>query len=151
MKKYRDLLDGKIVSVNNFTFDDGSLDHAWNTGRICYVLYADDEYEYLLPITHENKHNNTKRYFYITESDFEEFYESRYKESTLFRKNQKNSKNSSDIEGYINLSNIYKYPIVYRDEIGKISFDTYKKIRNKLLHYHHTNSFDEIINKAITK
>ena len=86
MKKYNNSLEGKLIVVNNFSFSTGKLDHAWNTGRICIIIYSDDDYEYVLPITHSIKNKYRNEYFYINKNNFSEFYDSRYKEYVLSNK-----------------------------------------------------------------
>ena len=148
MNKYDMILEGKIVVIRNFVFEDGKLDHAWNTGRICLVVYADDNYEYVLPITHAIKDNCEYHHFYIDKSSFLDFYSSRYKEKSIKHK-KKDSKNNQDVCGYINIKKLYKFPVAYRDEIGKLNYDCFKKILSKLHYFHDTKSIEELISKSI--
>lgn len=151
MEKYNLMLEGKIILVKNMNFSNGDKDHAWNSGRPCVILYVDDEFEYVLPITHSIHEKFINKYFYIDNNLILEFYDKRFKETILKRKNKLNSKNAKVISGYINLRHIYKIPIAYRDEIGKIKYDSYKDIINNLNKYHAVNSLEESLEKAVVK
>jgi len=133
---YNNLLEGRIIVVNNFSFYNGKLDHAWNTGRICLVLYTSDEFEYVLPITHRISVLYKDEYFFIDETNIQEYYKNRFRENTITRNKKKGSKNSNDIRGYIDLKYVYKIPIAYRDEIGKITYKTYLNLKKGLENYH---------------
>ena len=145
-KNYNGLLEGKIIVVNNFSFYNGKLDHAWNKGRMCIILYSDDEYEYVLPITHKIKELYKRDYLYINEKNFLEFYSKRNREYIIKRVDKKiRSKNYNDINGYVDLRCIYKIPIAFRDEIGKVNYQTYLKLKNDLLSYHDKNNLNDIL------
>lgn len=44
---------GKIVYIKNIVFakEENKLDHAYNTGRHCLLIYSDEEYDYFLAIS----------------------------------------------------------------------------------------------------
>jgi len=151
MDKYDYMLEGKIIVVRNFSFHGGILDHAWNNGRLCLVIYSDDEYEYVLPMTHSIIKDFKYKYYYIKESDFSVFYEKRIKDSTLKYKHKPNAIYNKNVKGYIDLRHVYKIPVSFRDEIGKINYERFKKVLSKLNYYHHTNSLEETIEKGIVK
>lgn len=43
---------GKIVYIKNIVFakEENKLDHAYNTGRPCLLIYSDEEYDYFLVV-----------------------------------------------------------------------------------------------------
>lgn len=151
MDNYDRMLEGRITAINNFVFEDGKLDHAWKNGRLCLIIYADDEYEYVLPITHYVSEKLKSKYYYISDDSFKEKYKRRLKETTLTYKNKLDSKNKNEVSGYINLRNIYKVPIAYRNEIGKLKYKVYKNIIKKLNYLHKTESLEEVINERVIK
>ena len=50
MVMYENDYIGKIVYIKNIVFAKGEtkLDHAYNTGRPCLLIYNDEEYDYFL-------------------------------------------------------------------------------------------------------
>lgn len=136
--KYEYIDEGKVIIVNNFRFEDGKLDHAWNRGRPCLILFSDDKYEYVLPIKSEVKKSNYFDKYPINKNSFEEFNEVGYNENTLnefiggTKKTRISSHMKKDLSGYVNLEHIFKIPIAYRNEIGKIKKNIFKEIVNKL-------------------
>lgn len=152
--KYEYLDEGKIIVVNNFRFEDGSLDHSWNKGRLCLILFIDNEYEYVLPIKSDVKEINFPDKYYIDKSSFEFFYDRGYNETTLndfigYSKNYRiKSKINKDLSGYVSLEHVFKIPIAYRNEIGKLDYDTYKSIIEKLHKIQKTTNDEELKERA---
>lgn len=151
MEKYDLMLEGKVIIVKKLLFYHGKLDHAWNAGRPCLVIYSDDEFEYILPITHAIKDKYLNDYEYINNDSFLVVYDKRFRENVLNKRKKLSNKNENKTSGYINLRHVYKIPVAFRSEIGKIKYDCYKKIIKKLKNHHHTNTLEEIIKKAVIK
>lgn len=158
-KKYENMQEGKIIVVKNFKFEDEKIDHAWNLGRLCIVLYSDDEYEYVLPITTYIANTSLrKKYYYINDNSFLFFYKNRYVENTLFKYVGQNTKHNSfrnthsqsKAQGYINLRNIYKIPVMFRDEIGKLHYKVYNNILNKTKELHQLDT-EELKQSALLR
>lgn len=142
--KYNNDMIGKIIFVNSFIFDNGQLDHAWNTGRPCLVIDADEEYEYVLPITHEIKEQFYHEFYYINELDYEDIYLNRIIESALNYRTKKGFKHATTVSGYVNLLKKYPIQIAYRDEVGKLNKNTFESIIVKYKNYHHMIDGEEI-------
>lgn len=156
--KYENLQEGKIIIVNNFKFEDGSLDHAWNKGRPCLILFVDDDYEYIAPIKSElKKDTHFIDKYYINDENMLYFYNNFYVESTLrpYKYNKRsnklirNAKGKKHIEGYINLEAIYKLPVAFRNEICKLDYDAFKSVIEKLHNIHNIKDNNELKEKAI--
>lgn len=159
-KNYENIQEGKIIVVKNFKFEDDKIDHAWNLGRLCIVLYTDNEYEYVLPITSYYIGNTSlrKKFYFINDNSFLFFYKNRYVDNTLIKYIGKNTKNNllknthkqSKVYGYINLRNIYKIPITYRDEIGKVHYEVYNNIIKKTKDLHQKDN-EELKQSALLR
>ena len=65
--------------------------------------------------------------------------------------NKIDSKNNIEINGWINLCCVYKIPIAFRSEIGKINYKYYREVINTLNSYHKTNNLKESIQKAVVR
>lgn len=154
---YEHKKDGTVIVVNNFKFEDDSLDHSWNSGRLCLVLFTDEEYEYVISMTSHVKDVLKTYYHYINDDNFMYYYKTRYIESTLKkfqnRKREYNSlksnSNRTNVSGYLDLRKVYKIPVAYRDEIGKINYDDYKKILKRIRKKQNLENDEEI--KMISK
>lgn len=148
MSKYENETIGKIVIIKNIIFKDGvtkkkGLDHAWKFGRPCLIVYSDNEYDYFVTITSTPKNEKYKNEHFILEN--EHFIPTQISRYTNY--NFKRSKNKT-IAGSVTLDTIYKIPISGHEEIGKITFETYKSIIENLKKLFHTESLDELITKA---
>ena len=85
------------------------------------------------------------------------YYKNRYVESTLKKfqsKNRehnslKNNLNKTNVSGYLDLRKIYKIPVAYRDEIGKINYEDYKKILKRIRKKQNLENNEDI--KSISK
>lgn len=156
-KNYELKKDGTIILVNNFKFSDNTLDHAWKAGRICLVLFTDEEYEYVIPMTSYVKESLRENYYYINDDNFMYYYKLRYIESTLKKFQNKRSEhnslksnmNKTNVSGYLNLRKIYKIPVAFRDEIGKINYEDYKKILKRIRKKQNLENNEDI--KSISK
>ena len=152
--KYENIDEGKVIIVNNFRFEDGKLDHAWNRGRPCLILFSDEEYQYVLPIKSEVRKVDNSDKYPITKKSFESFNEIGYNDFTLntFIRGTKNVKITGymkkDISGYVNLEHIFKLPIAFRNEIGKIKKNIFQEIINKLYQVQKTNDAHELTERA---
>lgn len=60
-----------------------------------------------------------------------------------------NAKGRQNIEGYINLNNIYKIPVTFRNEVAKISYDVYQNVIKKLYYFHKVKNEEEIKKLAL--
>lgn len=141
---------GNIAIIKNIIFSDNEkmeLDHAWSHGRPCLILFEDNEYYYFLTITSTERFSPkyVKQYFKIEENDYKYRYKSRYTNKFL---NKKNSSNSI-LKGWVNLENIYKIPIYGLDALGKIKFDFYKNVVQRLKEYHKNENLNELMEKVI--
>lgn len=145
MNKYEQDAIGKIIIVRNIVFSSTKIikkeiDHAWKNGRPCIIIYSDDEYDYFLPI----KSNVTKKfnyqYFILNENGLLDRNIHKYSKSKV--------NNSHSFTGAINLDTIYKIPISGHDEVGKVTWETFKNIVEKLKEYHQNDNLQEIINRA---
>lgn len=152
--KYEYLDEGKVIIVNNLRFEDGTIDHAWNKGRPCLVLFSDDEYEYILPIKSEIKNEHYFDKIPFDKDSFLYFNEKGYNETTLndFIGTSKHcrikTKIKKELSGYINLGHVLKIPIAYRNEIGKFKYDFFKKIIDRLHKIQKTKNNEELKEKA---
>ena len=148
MSKYENEPIGTIVIIKNIIFKDSvtkkkEIDHAWKFGRPCLIIYSDDEYDYLLTITSTPKKSKYKNeHFSLKDEHLIPTQISRYTNYNI-----KKSENKT-IEGSITLDTIYKIPISGHEELGKITFETYKLIINNLKTLHHKENLDELITKA---
>lgn len=148
MSKYENETIGKIVIIKNIIFKDRvtkkkGLDHAWEFGRPCLIIYSDNEYDYFVTITSKQKKEKYKIEHFILEN--EHFIPTQISRYTNY--NLKKSK-SKTIEGSVTLSTIYKIPISGHEEIGKITFETYKTIIENLKTLYQSENLDELITKA---
>lgn len=148
MNTYERETIGNIILMRNIIFqnpDDkkSELDHSWKEGRPCIIIYSDEEFDYFLPI----KSN-------ITDSKFEYHYipinekNILYKSIKMFRKNNINKLFKKETKGYINLETIYKTPISWHDEIGKITFKKYKSIIQRLKEYYKVKELNKLFEEA---
>lgn len=149
MKQYEREEMGNIVIIKGITFYNTitkkqELDHSWKNGRPCLIIYSDDEYDYFLTFTKTERTSEIykKQYYPITEDEILYSYE--YK-NTINKKNR-----DKDIQGYINLGNVYKTPIYGKDEIKKVTFETYKEIIEGLKSFHKNQDLNEIMKTATT-
>lgn len=148
MNTYEREIIGNIVIVKNIIFKNivinkNELDHSYKYGRPCIIIYSDEEYDYLLTLTSQNK-GNQSNYLKLEEEDllpitFHRFYKEDVRKKQLHK---------MTLKGYINLENIYKMPISGHDEVGKVTFESFKNIISKLKKYHQKDSLEEIIANA---
>lgn len=155
-REYERQDEGKIIIVNNLRFEDGRIDHAWNTGRPCLLLFSDDEYEYVVPLKSELKKDTyLKEKFPLTDEDILCFYRYGYFENTLQKKNPKKRQvgviAKKDMYGYINVETIYKIPVAYRNEICKVTYETYQNILSKIKNLHKIEKEEEIKERALNR
>ncbi|MGM9882507.1 MAG: hypothetical protein ACI31S_06700 [Bacilli bacterium] len=137
---------GNIIIVKNIIFKNTIInknvpDHSFNYGRPCIIIYSDEKYDYLLTLTSKEK-EYPNQYFKLEENDLLPMEIYRYRKYDRKKSRQKKT------TGFINLQNIYKIPISGHDLIGKVTFNTFKEVINKLKKYHKENSLKEIIVKA---
>lgn len=126
---YNNSVIGCVVYVKDIIFNDNNkrkLDHAYNSGRPCLIIYTDDEFDYFLPLTHSKKGISKNQCYEISNSDYEYKY-----------------KKTDDISRII-LRRIYKRKSWgYGDnEIGKLKLDSYIKIIDKLKEYYNNDLED---------
>lgn len=148
MNTYERETIGNIILMRNIVFqnpDDkkNELDHSWKEGRPCIIIYSDEEYDYFLPIK-SNITDPKYEYHYIPISEKNLL----YKNIKLFRKNNINKLSQKETKGYINLETIYKTPISWHDEIGKVKLKTYKTIINRLKEYHKNKNLEVVFKEA---
>ena len=116
---------GKIVYIKNIVFAKGEnkLDHAYNTGRPCLLIYSDEEYDYFLVISSQIKNKNYDfDYYKLNNDDF-----------IWWSWNNSRVKLVS-AHGYVYLRSIYigKVSGFGMNDSGKIKLKTYKDIINKI-------------------
>ena len=127
---------GKIVIIKNIVFKNDSnsklkVDHAWEKGRPCVIIYSDNEYDYYLPISstkaNKNYYQEIKDEFYeLSEKDFH------------FMNNRKKF-------GVIHITNLFRKKISgYNNEIGRITKEAYYELIHKIKNYYN-KELDEII------
>ena len=150
MNTYEREAIGNIVIIKNLVFkdnenDSNKVDHAWFNGRPCLIIYSDNEYDYFLTFKsfHDRKYDDF--HFEIGNYDLIPTYYSR--QDPRFRKLTR----KKGLKGAVNLQNIYKLPISGHDEVGKITFNTYKKVINKLKKCNNNISLEEVMKKAKAK
>lgn len=134
---------GNIVIIRNIIFKNthinkDEVDHAWQNGRPCIIIYSDEEYDYFLAIkSSSTEGRNPEQYIPIAEED-------------LLYKNKSTSKQIQlkTIKGNINLENIYKMPIHGHNEIGKVTFSAYRNIINRLIEYYKKEDLGTVFKNA---
>lgn len=135
---------GKIVYIKNIVFAKGEnkLDHAYNIGRPCLLIYSDEEYDYFLIISSQIKNKNYDfDYYKLNNDDFMYLYD--------YHGNNSRVKLDS-AHGYVYLRSIYKRKVsgFGMNDSGKIKLKTYKDIINKIKFLHNNENMSEIINNA---
>lgn len=145
---------GKIIIVKNIVFEKSGLskrqvDHAWRSGRPCVVLYTDDDYDYILPLTHELRHSEYSYLFYpLDDSKFI------YQLSKDNRINYKISKEKKITNSFINLENIYKIPICGHTEVAKITLAAYKELVRGYIELHQitdVNNLSDVLQYILSR
>lgn len=145
MDTYEREVIGNIIIIQNLIFEDSRTkqkepDHAWKLGRPCVIIYSDTEYDYFLPLKTNIVHERYEyHHFTLDENNF-----------INEQINNNNSKKSKQIKtkGAVNLQHVYKIPIAGHEIVNKITFETYKKIINKLKECHQKQNLDEILINA---
>lgn len=143
MKTYERETIGSIVIIKNIIFENPlnhkkEIDHAYKYGRPCFIIYSDEEYDYFLTMTSNAKREQyTKQNFSLNKLNKDSFI---YRERNFIKDEKEIS--------LINLQHIYKIPISGHNEIGKVTFETYKNIINKLKKYYKNENINEIIEKS---
>lgn len=150
MDKYTLEAIGKIVIIRNIIFKNTQshkkeTDPAWETGRPCVIIHSDDEYDYFLTMS---SNPNLKKY----EQHYVPINNTNLLPIAIRRHNVHKSHqiNKKGIRGAINLENIYRVPISGHDEIGKLTFDTFKSVIERLKQYHNITDLNEIEKKTQT-
>lgn len=141
---------GNIIIIKNMIFRNNisgkkELDHSWMSGRPCVIIHSDNEYEYFL--TMKSKPDYKKygyKYVPINKSSLLNMVINRYNKQNNTKSRQK------EITGAVNLENIYRIAISGHDEIGKITFQSYKYIIERLKNYYKADDLNKIIEKAET-
>jgi len=148
MNTYERETIGNIVLIKNIIFKNTSnkrkeIDHAWKVGRPCLVIYSDEQFDYILTITSTPKKTRYKSEHFILHT--EHFIPNQVSRYTNFNINKIKSKN---IEGSITLNTIYKIPISGHEQLGKLTFETYKSVIDNLKKLFNTKDLSDIITKA---
>lgn len=134
---------GTVFSVSNMIFD-GKVDHAYRKGRLCILIYSDDEYDYFLSISsNKSKSGKDFEYYKLGDDDFSYLYK--------YDSIRNSSKFHDDApSGYVNLIYIYKRKIsgFGSREIGKLKYESYKKLIDKLKYYHNRSEMNNIVESA---
>jgi len=139
---------GNIILMKNIVFPNHEgnkheIDHSWKNGRPCIIIYSDENYDYFLPI--KSTITDIKYlYHYIPLSENNLL----YKELNRFGKYNKKKYSKIETKGYINIETIYKTPISWHDEIGKVKFKTYKTIIDRLKEYHKKKDLNAVFKEA---
>lgn len=117
---------GEIVIIKNIIFKDNlDVDHSWNNGRPCLIIYSDEEYDYYLTITSLKP---KKEYFYLTEK---EYYNLRNKDFLYMIEDKKHGR----LSGLANLKYIYRKKISGYQTIGRLKEESYLNILKKFSEY----------------
>lgn len=132
---YNSDLVGNIIIVRNIVFHTSSwgirqVDHAWNKGRPCLLLYTDDDYDYVLPLTHIVNYNLFGYHYYALDNSKFQYL---CKNSYIY---DKVNKSNNSVNGYVNLEAVYKIPIFGHGEIGKLSSSAYEELIDKFKKLH---------------
>lgn len=139
---------GKIIVVKNIVFPRSAfskrqVDHAWRTGRPCMVLYTDDEYDYVLPLTHEVKNKIYEYHFFkLSDSKF------LYQLGRDNRINYKINKEKQITNSFVNLEYIYKLPICGHVEVAKITFPAYRELVSQYINLHRIIDLNDLSNDS---
>ena len=148
MNTYEKEAIGNIILIKNIVFSNHQktkreIDHSWETGRPCIIIYSDENYDYFLPIKSSISQPKYQRH-YIPLNEQELLYRQ------TKRLNDYNQKKYAKIEtkGYINLETIYKIPISGHDEIGKITYEKYIEVINSIKEYQKGKNLEFILNDA---
>ena len=148
MNTYEKEVIGNIIVMKNIVFPNSQgskheIDHSWEKGRPCIIIYSDENYDYFLPLkSHITDTKYIEHYVPLSEDEL------LYKDVNRF--GQYNSKKYSKItvKGFVNLETIYKTPISWHDEIGKINYEKYIEIINALKKYINDKDLETILNSA---
>lgn len=148
MNTYEREAIGNIVLIKNIIFENSSnkkkeIDHAWKFGRPCLIIYSDEQYDYILTIT-----STPKKIKYNCEHFALQIKHLIPKQVSRYSNHNFNRSKNKNIEGSITLDTIYKIPISGHEQLGKITFETYKTIINELKKLYQKETLDEIITKA---
>lgn len=135
---------GKIVNIRGIVFDNyisnkKEVDHAYNTGRPCIIIYSDEEYDYFLTMSSSmNVHGQNFEFFKLNSDDYMYLYK------------YVGDSHKNVFEGYINLKKVYKKKVsgFGMDDKGKIKFEVYKKLMEKFKKYHNYKELNDICEKA---
>ena len=73
-----------------------------------------------------------------------------YKDVNRFGKNNLKKLSKIIVKGYINFETIYKTPISWHDEIGKISFEKYKEVIDKIKAYYKIEDINTLFKESKT-
>ena len=146
--KYEREAIGTIIIIKNLIFENtvshkNEIDHSWEHGRPCVIIHSDEEYDYLLALTSKKMGEIFQdEYFTINKWDM---LKKKIERIEIGRTKRHKTK---DIKGAINLRTIYKMPISGHDEVGKLTFNTYKNLIRKFKEYKGIQNTEEIIKTA---
>ena len=147
-KKYEREAIGTVIIIKNLIFKNtlsqkNEIDHSWEHGRPCIIIYSDDEYDYLLTLTSKTIGETLQsEYFHIDKWDM------KYQKVERLEIGRTKRHRTKETKGAINLSNVYKMPISGHDEIGKLTFKAYKKLIKKFKEHKQIQLIEEVIPKA---
>jgi len=148
MNTYEREAIGNIVIIRNMIFKNNvsykkEIDHSWEMGRPCIIIHSDDEYDYFLAMkSNPDYEKYGHKYIPINKDDLLNIIIHRYNRFENTRSRQR------EITGAVNLENVYRIPISGHDEVGKLTFGTYKYIIKRLKYYYNTEDLNEIIKNA---
>lgn len=148
MNTYEKEAIGNIILMKNIIFPNfqGSkheIDHSWKKGRPCIIIYSDEDYDYFLPLKScisDPKYKN--HYIPLSEDDL------LYKDVIRFGKHNNKKYFKINTKGFVNLETIYKTPISWHDEIGKVKYEKYIEIINGIKIYLKNSDLERILNSA---
>ena len=141
MKMYNNEDFGKIIIVRNMIFHDSysnarTVDHAWKKGRPCLILYSDDDFDYVVPITHQIKNRIfSYHYFPLDKSKISYLVKCGYNVYNI-------NDNDKIATSAINLQTVYKIPIFGHFEIAKITSSAYDDLISQLYKIHNIDNLD---------
>lgn len=148
MNTYEREAIGTVIILKNLIFENtqshkNEIDHSWEHGRPCVIIYSDEEYDYLLTLTSKEIGETLQNeYFFVNK------WKMIYQKVERLEIGRTKRHKTKEIKGAINLNSVYKIPISGHDEIGKLTFESYKKLIKKFKEHNQIQSIEEIIPNA---
>ena len=147
-KKYEREAIGTVIIVKNIIFENtlshkNEIDHSWEHGRPCVIIYSDDENDYLLSLTSKDIGETLQNEYFALDK-----WDMIYQKIERLEIGRTKRHRNKEIRGAINLMNVYKMQISGHDEVGKLTFKSYKKLIKKFKEIKQIQLVEEIIPNA---